>query len=97
MTRTVTFSPRAISDIGGIFDYTADHWNIEQAELYVRQIKTAVDILAVDPRRGRSCDNVRPGYRRYSVGTHIIFYREARSGLEVIRVLHQRMDFSQHL
>ncbi|WP_163450042.1 type II toxin-antitoxin system RelE/ParE family toxin, partial [Escherichia coli] len=68
------FAPRAVVDIEEIFDYTADHWGLDQAELYVRQIERAVETLAAAPSRGRRCDDIRPGFRRYPVGTHTIFY-----------------------
>jgi toxin ParE1/3/4 len=52
--------------------------------------------LAADPRLGRTCDEVRPGYRKYPVGSHVVFYRIARGGIDVARILHQRMDFERH-
>ncbi|MBN8943662.1 MAG: type II toxin-antitoxin system RelE/ParE family toxin [Rhizobiales bacterium] len=93
----VVFAPRAALDIEEIFDYTADRWSVDQAELYVLQIKKAVETLATDPLRGRPCDDVRPGHRRYPVGTHTIFYRLIGSSLTIVRVLHQQMDIDQHL
>lgn len=34
---------------------------------------------------------------RYLVGSHVVFYRETTHTLDVIRVLHQRMDVDRHL
>jgi toxin ParE1/3/4 len=48
------------------------------------------------PSLGRACDDIRPGYRRYAEGSHIIFYREVRSDIEIVRVLHGRMDPDRH-
>jgi len=50
-----------------------------------------------EPHRGRACDDIRPGYRKYHVGRHLIFYRESPEGLEIIRILHDRMDIETHL
>ncbi|MGZ7177587.1 type II toxin-antitoxin system RelE/ParE family toxin, partial [Burkholderia gladioli] len=33
----------------------------------------------------------------YLVGFHVVFYRETTTTLDVIRVLHQRMDVDRHL
>ncbi|WP_236669365.1 type II toxin-antitoxin system RelE/ParE family toxin [Burkholderia gladioli] len=33
----------------------------------------------------------RDEYRRYLVGSHVVFYRETTTTLDMIRVLHQRM------
>jgi toxin ParE1/3/4 len=96
MTHNV-LSPRAQRDIDEIWDYSASIWGVQQAEVYVRQIRRAVEIVAEDPYRGRSCDNIRAGYRKYPAGSHFVFYRVVEGGIDVVRILHQRMDFDQHL
>jgi toxin ParE1/3/4 len=53
--------------------------------------------VAKDPEVGRACDDVRPGYRRYSVGSHVLFYRVSAAATVVVRILHQRMDVERHL
>ncbi len=92
-----TLSPRAQADIEEIWDYTVEHWNVEQAEVYLRKIKAAVEAVADDPRLGRPCDEVRAGYRKYPAGSHLLFYRIMEGGVDIVRVLHQRMDFERHL
>lgn len=94
--RRYTLSPRAQSDLEEIWDYTAARWSVDQAEIYVCQIKAAVE-AAADPRRGRACDEVRAGYRKYPAGTHVLFYRTMANGVDIVRILHQRMDFERHL
>jgi toxin ParE1/3/4 len=89
--------PRARADLKGIWSYTADHWNIDQADRYVRELHRAIEAIARDPRKGRSCDHIRHGYRRYSTGAHVVFFRVGTRGIEVVRILHQRMDFGRHL
>jgi toxin ParE1/3/4 len=92
-----TLSPRARADIEEIWDYTEARWSRDQAEIYVRQIKTAIENLAADPSRGRACDDVRAGYRKYPVGSHVAFYRVTPDGIDIVRILHGRMDFERHL
>ena len=53
--------------------------------------------VAADPRRGRPCDDIRPGYLKFAVGTHMLFYRRVQNDIDLVRILHQRMDFDQHL
>lgn len=36
--------------------------------------------------------HVRPGYRKALSGRHVLFYRQGAQGVEVVRILHQRMD-----
>jgi toxin ParE1/3/4 len=90
-------SPRAQADIDDIWDYTADRWSDDQAERYTEDIRHAIEAIARDPRRGRPCDHIRRGYRKYSVGAHVLFFRVVGDGIEVVRILHQRMDFDRHL
>ena len=89
--------PKAIADLESIWDYTVDTWDVEQAERYVRMINRAFGDLAKDSVLGRSCDVIREGYRKHLVGRHVIFYRVMDAGIDVVRVLHQRMDFKRHL
>jgi toxin ParE1/3/4 len=96
MTRYV-FSPRALADIEEIWDYTERRWDADQAERYNRVLRQGIELVARDPRRGRSCDHIRPGYRKYSIGSHVVFFRVIEEKIEVVRILHQRMDFERHL
>lgn len=41
--------------------------------------------------------SAREGYRRYLAGSHVIFFRKIKSGIDAIRILHGGMDFEQHL
>ncbi len=90
-------SPRAQADIEEIWDYTAARWGLDQAEIYLRQIMAAIETVAAAPNRGRSCADVRAGYWKYPVGSHTLFYRNTTNGVEIMRILHMRMDFGRHL
>jgi toxin ParE1/3/4 len=91
-------SPRARGDLAEIWTYTAERWSAEQADRYIRSLYEAMTEIAMQPLRGRPCDDVRPGYRRYSVGSHVLFYRVPElATVEVVRVLHQSMDFNRRL
>jgi toxin ParE1/3/4 len=96
MSRFV-LSPRARDDLDGVWDHTARGWGSDQAERYLRRIAEAVGLIAEAPTIGRNCDHVRQGYRKYPVGSHVLFYREIDDGVDVVRILHQRMDFDRHL
>ena len=95
MTR-VTYSPAAITDIDGIWDYTAETWGLDQADCYTDVIRDACNDLSAGVKRGRAVD-VRNGYLKYAVGKHIVFFVRSGDGVAVIRVLHQRMDTERHL
>ncbi|MBX9591496.1 MAG: type II toxin-antitoxin system RelE/ParE family toxin [Hyphomonadaceae bacterium] len=96
MSRYV-LSPRAQRDLDEIWDYTADRWGADQAESYIRLLQRAIETVAEDPRRGRPWDVVRPGYLKYPASSHMLLYRRLRSAVGIVRILHGRMDFEQHL
>ncbi len=92
----VTFSPAAISDLNGIWDYTAEEWGPDQADRYTDGIRDTCLSLARGEQRGRRVD-VRDGYFKYAVGRHFVFFRMNGTGIVVVRILHQSMDVSRHL
>ncbi len=64
----------------------------------MREIQRALERLADNPMIGRTCDDVRTGYRKHSVGSHTLSYRIAAVRvIDVVRMLHQRMDVDRHL
>lgn len=61
------------------------------------------DVIAAEPQRGK-VRGTRPGILSYHIkqpgreARHILFYRaSAASALEIVRFLHDSMDFDQHL
>jgi len=61
-------SPRAQADLDEIWDYTAERWGVDQAEIF-----------------------------KYPAGSHVIFYRKVHADIDIVRILHGRMDFERHL
>jgi toxin ParE1/3/4 len=54
--------------------------------------------LAENSSQGQRCDEIRTGYRKFPSGRHVIFYRSLETGaIEIVRVLHERMDMETHL
>ena len=88
---------RAQRDLGEVFDYSVATWGLTQAMDCTELIAAACAELAETPLRAPACDHVRPGYRRRSVGSHVIYFRPTDYGIAVIRILHQRMDAARRL
>jgi len=87
----------AVQDLRLIAQYTEATWGRDQRNKYLTEIDDAFHLLAQQPHRGRSCENIRSGYRKYPVGRHLIFYREDDVDIEIIRILHERMDIEAQL
>jgi toxin ParE1/3/4 len=94
--RPLRLTPLAETDLEEIWRYTASHWSSEQADRYVRDLVSTMEALAFGSKSGRACV-VRDGYFRYAVGSHVVFYLESAHSVDVIRILHQRMDIERHL
>lgn len=92
----IVLSPRAKADIEEIWDYTVEHWSVGQAEIYIRQVQTAIHVVAAKPEIAKSCEAIRTGYWKYPAGSHVIFFKLISDGIDVVRILHSRMDFKRH-
>ena len=88
---------RAKADLRAIGRYTEATWGREQRNTSLARLDACFHLLAREPARGRACDAIRPGYRKDHVGRHLIFYRPSPGGIEIIRILHDRMDIEAHL
>ena len=94
--RPFRLSPAAKADLRQIWRYTVRRWSLEQAETYQDQLYAAFEGLAVGTKKGRDVD-VRPGYLKDPAGSHIVYFRDRGDRIEIIRILHGRMDAMRHL
>ena len=90
-------SPAAQADLEEIWDYTVRHWGVAQAERYTRDIQAACEAASDGILVGRSAEDIRAGYRKIAVGSHVVYFRERPGTLEIIRILHRRMDVARRL
>ena len=94
--RQLWLRAKAETDLEEIWLYTFERWSQEPADKYVKDIISTLKLLAKGTKAGRQC-LVRNDYFQYSAGSHIVFYRSIKHTLEVVRILHQRMDIELHL
>jgi toxin ParE1/3/4 len=92
----VRLAPQAKSDLDEIWAYTAKQWNIDQAETYMRTLDAAFQLLAGHPRLGRSIEDIREGYFKFSVASHLLIFRVQKDQVEIIRILHKSSDVERH-
>ena len=90
-------SPAARADLEEIWAYTAGRWGEAQAELYTRDIQAACEKLVDGTERGRSAEDVRAGYRKLAVGSHVMYFRLRSGTVEIVRILHGRMDVGRRI
>ncbi|MGL4302380.1 MAG: type II toxin-antitoxin system RelE/ParE family toxin [Sphingomonas sp.] len=94
---SIRVRPKADADLTAIFDYSYRNWGFAQAELYVAQITAMFARIATDPKLGKPASARHPTLFRQSCGAHFIVFARVAEGVEIIRVLHQRMDIEAQL
>jgi len=92
-------SQEANQDIENIWLYTFENWSAEQADRYFDLIINEIEYLTEHPKSGKDYNQIRRGYFCTRIKSHFIFYKInlKKNQIEVIRVLHQRMDIESRL
>lgn len=91
-------SEKAKQDIENIWLYTYETWSLEQADRYYNLILDEIEFIAKNYESGKPVDYIKKGYRASLVKSHIIFYRKSGNNVvEIIRVLHQKMDIENRV
>lgn len=96
---------QAEADVSDIIEYTLERWGMKQAESYADRIEAAYVAIAEEPTRGRSRAEARPDVLGHHIGQHgrsarhVVFYTydALEDRVTVLRVLHDSMDFDEHL
>ena len=80
-------------DINSIWNYTCTVWSESQADKYFDLLLNAFEAIAENPSVGKSYKEIGQGVFGTYVGKHIIMFRiNSLEAIEIIRVLHGRMD-----
>lgn len=92
-------SIEAKNDIEKVWLYTFENWSLEQADRYLDLIMDEIEYIAENPNSGKDFSDVRKGYLKTRIKSHFIFYKvnKKQNEVEIIRVLHQRMDIENRL
>jgi toxin ParE1/3/4 len=67
-------------------------WGQNQADRYNARINEALRLLRSNPLIGKSKDEIRPGFRTFPVGSHIVFYQVDENFLTIHGIFGNRMD-----
>lgn len=94
---TIVLNPAARRDVRFILLYTRKQWGQNARDAYEEVLNQALMTLSENPRIGRSQDGIASGLRSFRVRQHVIYYRFSDDSMTVFRILHGKMDTSQHL
>lgn len=94
---TFTLTRKAKEDMLAIGRYTRAQWGVTQQNHYLNLLDSAFHDLANKRAIGQPCNEIRENYSKYLAGKHVIFYRQITPDqIEIVRILHGRMDINQH-
>ena len=87
----------AKTDLERLGEYTRPRWGAAQKRRYLGQIKDAFKAIRDTPGLGAPRDDIVKGLCARHARKHIIFYRQTRNRIVIVRVLHESMDPERHL
>lgn len=94
----VVLRQKAIDDLNNIWDYTFETWSETQADKYYATIKMVCNGISENPNVGKEYDGINKNLLGLKSGKHIIFYQVISDDrIEVIRILHERMDLKNRI
>ncbi len=94
----IIFRQDAIDDLYDIWDYTYEEWSENQADKYYLELKFDCLHIGENPNLGIEYDGISKNLLGYKSGKHIIFYQKIElDQIEIIRILHERMDLKNKI
>jgi toxin ParE1/3/4 len=93
----VHYTELAESDLLEIAEHTEQEFGADQRDLYLRALEEACEqTLPRFPAIARTVPQ-RPQLLRWRCERHVIYFHQVKDGLELVRVLHERMLPDLHL
>ena len=83
---------RAERDLLDIWLYTFNEWGEQQADEYLDDLNSAIQLLAEQPLICRERLELSPPVRIHHHSHHLLAYLALDDGISVVRVLHESMD-----
>lgn len=91
-------SEKALEDINNIWIYTTENWSVEQADRYYNSIIDEIEFIVQKIELARDFGKIRKSYKYSKIKSHLIFFKKNKSNeIEVVRVLHERMNIENRL
>lgn len=94
--RQFRISRAARQDLLRIGRFTERRWGKAKRNHYLGQLDEAFALISENDSIGNSRDEIFTGYRKFPEGSHVIYYR-VTDMVEIIRILHERMDPDSNL
>jgi toxin ParE1/3/4 len=89
--KRVRITSNAARDLDEIWIYIARD-DVNAANRFIDQLTSRFPLIGVTPGMGRARDELKPGVRSHAVENYVIYYRETRAHIAILRVVHGRRD-----
>lgn len=94
----ITLRQEAIDDLNDIWRYTFKEWSKKQADKYYEMLEFGCKQIGKNPELGKRYDKISSKLLGLKINKHIIFYQCLNENeVEIIRILHERMDLMNRL
>ena len=94
----ISFRKKANEDLNNIWNYTYETWSESQADKYYQTIKLACMEIGKKPKSGKVYNGISRNLLGVKSGKHLIFYSFVSDNeIQIIRILHERMDLKNRL
>ena len=77
---------------GGVLKY-----GLCQADKYYDGLIERFEFLTENSNIGLNSDELAPNLQRFPYGRHVIFFTNTDTGIMIVRVLGEEMDFERHI
>jgi toxin ParE1/3/4 len=93
----LSYSTAAHEDLAELIHYGNVNFGFSQSNRYVERLRKVVDRICRSPEIARLRLELKRPVRIYPVGSHVIVYNIESDAVVIIRILHGRQDWQDHL
>ena len=97
MSKNYRIRAAAVKDLERIWEYTLLKWSKDQADRYHGLLISEIEYVSDNMTVGKDMSHVKTGYLVSYVKSHMIFFKRQNGIVQVIRILHQKMDIESNL
>ena len=87
-----------LDDLEEIWKYTLETWSEKQADKYYFEIIDRCEELKFDFELTNDYSSILLELKGVKINRHLIFFRfSSNDVIEIVRILHEKMNFNRHL
>jgi plasmid stabilization system protein ParE len=97
MKRRLKFHSSAQRDFTNLATRSEREWGKARTRRYLDEVERKIQSIVENPMLSHDAGLPRPGLRRITSGRDVIFYVFDDCQAEIVRIIHERMDFEARL